>query len=79
MDRWIDGPRLHCFSGYRLCPTVVPLARRRDQGDQMAERLGNRAIKQMVAGSIPECAKLCCDLGQGTSPYLPLGMSPSLL
>ena len=35
-----------------------------------AERLGNRAINQKVAVSIPGRAKLICVLGQGTSPYL---------
>ena len=33
----------------------------------MAERLGNWASSQTVAGSIPGCVKLCCVLGQGTS------------
>ena len=37
----------------------------------MAEWLGNRAINQKIAGSIPGRVKLCCVLGQGTSPYLP--------
>ena len=40
---------------------------------QMAERLGNGAINQKVAGSIPGSAKLHCVFGQGTSPYLPRG------
>ena len=43
---------------------------------QMAEQLGNRAINQVnnkVAGSILGRAELHCDLGQGTSPYLPQG------
>ena len=40
---------------------------------QMAEQLGDRAINQKVAGSIPGCEKLRCVLGQGTSPYLPCG------
>ena len=38
---------------------------------QMAERLGNWASNQKVAGSIPGRDKGCCDLGQGTSCYLP--------
>ena len=40
---------------------------------QVAERLGNGASNQKVAGSIVGCAKLRSILGQGTSPYLPLG------
>ena len=44
----------------------------------MAERLGNRASNLKVAGSIPGRAKLCCVLGQGTSPYLPQGNVPVL-
>ena len=43
----------------------------RHLGGQMAERLGNRATNQKVAGSIPGRAKLRCVFGQGTSPYLP--------
>ena len=39
----------------------------------MAERLGNQAINQKVADSIPGREKLCCVLGQGTLPYLPRG------
>ena len=42
-------------------------------GSQVAERLGNRAINQKVASSIPGCVKGCCVIGQGTSPYLPRG------
>ena len=45
-------------------------------GFQLAERLGNWAINQEVASSIPGRAKLCCVLGQGTSPYLPRGECP---
>ena len=44
----------------------------------MAERLGNRASNQKVAGSILSCAKLRCVLEQGTSPYLPRGIVPVL-
>ena len=44
----------------------------------MAERLGNRAIYQKVAGSIPGRAKLRCVFGQGNSPYLPRGIVPVL-
>ena len=36
----------------------------------MAERLGNRATKQKVAGLISSSAKLSCVPGQGTSPYI---------
>ena len=43
---------------------------------QMAERSGNRAINQKIAGSIPGREKLHCVLGQGTSPYLPQGECP---
>ena len=46
------------------------------RGSQMAEWLGNRAINQKVASSIPGLAKCCCVLGQGTSPYLPRGECP---
>ena len=42
-------------------------------GSQVAERLGNRASNLKVASSIPGRAKLCCVLGQGTSPYSPFG------
>ena len=42
---------------------------------QMAERLGSRAINQKVVGSIPGRAKWRV-LGQGTSPYFPLGECP---
>ena len=49
-----------------------------NQGGQMAERLGNRATNQKVAGSIPNHAKLHCVPGQGTSPYFPLGNVPVL-
>ena len=42
----------------------------------MAEWLGNRAINQKVAGLSPGQAKLCCVLGQGTSPYLLRGECP---
>ena len=42
-------------------------------GGQMAERLGNRAINQMVVGLFHGRAKCRCVLGQGTSPYLPRG------
>ena len=38
----------------------------------MAERLGNWAINQKVAGLIPAVPKGRV-LGQGTSPYLPRG------
>ena len=41
-------------------------------GSQVAERLGNGT------GSIPGHAKLCCVLGQGTSPNLPRGNVPVL-
>ena len=41
-------------------------AKETETGSQMAERLGNQASNQKVAGSIPGCAKLCCVLGQGT-------------
>ena len=44
-----------------------------DVGSQMAERLGNRAIDQKVAGSIPGRR---CVLGQSTSPYFPRGERP---
>ena len=40
-----------------------------------SERFIKRAINQKVAGSIPGHAKLCYVLGQGASPYLPLGVS----
>ena len=40
---------------------------------QVAERLGDLASNQKVAGSIPGCAKICCVLGKGTSPYFPRG------
>ena len=46
---------------------------------QMAERLGNWASNQKVAGSIPGRVKWRCVFGQGTSPYLPRGMSLYLL
>ena len=39
----------------------------------MAERSGDRASNQKVAGLIPGRAKLRCVLEQGTSPYLPRG------
>ena len=45
---------------------------------QMAERLGNWAINQKVAGSIPVSENVCSVLGQGTSPYLPRGNVPVL-
>ena len=48
------------------------------RGSQVAERLGNRASNQKVASLIPGRAKLHCDLGQGTSPYLPRGDVPVL-
>ena len=41
-------------------------------GSQVAERLGNRASNQKVAGSIPGRVKWRCVLGQGTPPYWPL-------
>ena len=44
----------------------------------MAEWLGNRAVNQKLAGSIPGRAILHCVLGQGTSPYLPRGNVPVL-
>ena len=44
----------------------------------MAERLGNRASNQRVAGSIPGRAKWRCVLGQGTLPNLPQGNVPVL-
>ena len=47
-------------------------------GSQVAERLGNQASNQKVAGSIPGCGKLYCVLGQGISPYLPRGNVPVL-
>ena len=40
---------------------------------QVGERLGNWASNLKVASSIPDRVKLCCVLGQGTTPYLPLG------
>ena len=46
------------------------------QSSQVAERLGNRAVNQKVAGSIPDRAKGRCVLRQGTSPYLPRGERP---
>ena len=36
----------------------------------MAKQLGNRAINQRVAGSIPGRVKLRCVLGQGTYAFL---------
>ena len=50
-----------------------------ERGSQVAERLGNLAGKQKVAGLTPGCAKLCCVLGQGTSPYLPRGNVPAII
>ena len=44
----------------------------------MAEWLGNRAINQKVAGSIPGRLNCHCVIGQGTSPYLPWGNVPVL-
>ena len=44
----------------------------------MAERIGSQAINQKVVGLIPGRAKLCCVLGQGTSPYLPRENVPEL-
>ena len=47
-------------------------------GRQMAERLGNWAINQKVAGSIPCRNKWHCVLGQGTSPYLPINFTNTI-
>ena len=44
----------------------------------MAERLGNQATNQKVAGSIPGCEKNDIVPGQGTSLYLPRGNVPVL-
>ena len=45
-------------------------------GCQVAERLGNQAGNQNVAGSIPGRAKCGCVFGQGTfTSSLPRGMS----
>ena len=43
---------------------------------QVAERWGNQAVNLKVASLIPGRVKLCCVLGQGTSPYLPRGNGP---
>ena len=43
---------------------LVVKNRNLSDGSQMAERLGNRAINQKVAGLIPGCANLLCVLGK---------------
>ena len=60
------------FSVIQTCTGLPHLALMCKAGSQVAERLENRAINQKVAGSIPGRVKLCCVLGQGTSPLLPL-------
>ena len=77
---------MHCsqtvHAGVTVTRTVLCLCTsrlgsvKREVGSQMAERLGNRAINQKLAGSIPGRDKLCCVLGRGTSPYLPRGNVP---
>ena len=57
--------------------TLAHFSEFRHRGGQMAEQLENLAFNQKVAGSIPGRVKLRCVLGQGTSPYFPLGERPS--
>ena len=69
--------RFTSLSGRGVATCFGPsLHGQRNNTGQMAERLGNLAINQKVAGSIPRLCKLRCVLRQGTSPYLPWGGCP---
>ena len=52
-------PQSYCSESHRNYTNGIYCT----SGSQVAERLGNRAINQNVAGSIPGRAKLCCVLG----------------